>query len=403
MSIPEIYKKLGGYKRDIAKRKLLQGLDPEDEFWVTTWWLLSTKKPPYELLVPETVFPDGDGLPEGVLGKLLKAYLGHKVFDHQMTEALLRFAQTCTQKEWSSWYRPILNRELFVPVSIEMFNEFAPDEYKLPLIRFSEPTPFGQGHIKGSLYVEPYYEDVTRTVWFAGTGRIVGFDQHGQMLDDPEMIEFLEPVRKLDGEVIFEVYRGEKQIGFRDILDAGQFRAGGATPPYRERRRILEDVFRHTLDNQNPKFHLVEALHCKSEEEHNRVARENISLIFQQGYPGVILRDSNANFFSHSDILIHPSRKSTLTCTGSATESDGRYVSRVAYLHGKGKVKNENIEARVFHGLTLGHRIRVFESQQRYEGERFIVKSCGPDGKGGLLFPVFQGWKNADLNQPEGV
>lgn len=364
---------------------MLKSIPASSEFWIGAYHGLRHLVPypvSYALRDP---YQYGPGVQEGVLGKILNGMVTESLDEVASVQAISAFSSYCSEKEWTSWYRPILEKRLRIPMTITEFNKACPKEYRITdNPRLATLDSVAQvGGMPAQFILEPYNDAQRLLVLLRGKETYV-------FLADGTPVHRLLPgvfdrFRNNEG-VAVEVYEDEGKYFARDILLWDQFFDEVACPPVDRRLKILEDM----LAGQD----VMEVIEHWYHDE-GTVPREDIALIYDAGYPGVVIRPINHGYWQeHASIVVHPKRKSVLTCTKIIEGSpEGKYAGRAESIWGKGRMNKKSFESPVFHGLTFTDRERILKARDEFIGKKFDVLSCGLDSSGSLIFPIIKQWK----------
>lgn len=383
----QIVEKLSSLKTDKAKQNFLTKLDPEHEFWIAAYHGLRPFVPyriRFGLSDPKRY---GAGVPLGVFPKILRGMENGSLDESTAVSAISAFCSRCTEEEWKSWYRPVLDKRLRLPISVTLFNECCPEEY---LVKNFQPSVMrNMDEAEGfpeTFILEPYI-NVERTFLFLRQNRSHVFLEDGTPVHRM-LPKTFERFMTKEGAVL-EVYEEEGRYLVRDILlEAQMLDASNKTPSTDKRLEIIRAML--------PDSDVVEPIEHEllGKDDKERI-RDTISLYLEAGYPGVVLRPDTVSYrHNHANIVIHPTKKNTLTCEEVIPgEKESKFEGRTLYLRGTGSRRGKKINTLVFHGLTFDERGTSLENKEDLIGKKFEVLSCGATKDGSLLFPVFQQWK----------
>ena len=195
-------------------------------------------------------------------------------------------------------------------------------------------------------------------------------------------------IHRISGhDAVLEMYDTGDGYIIRDIVLYDHFfNPKSFYTPMEIRMKVLDNMFSNT-----DTIEIVEHLDCETSSE----IRDNISVLFQAGYEGVILRPHGLGYHNkQGNILVKPSRRSVLRCTDIIQADSGKYKGITEYIVGKGTINKKVFESPVYHGLTYENRELCLNNKNGYIGKKFDVVSCGLDESGKLLFPIFKQWKD---------
>ena len=324
-------------------------------------------------------------MPEGVFAKILDGMMTGVLDEVATVNAISAFSSHCTEEEWTSWYRPVLEKRLRIPVTITEFNKAAPKEYRIEGVpTLSSLVPVAQAKGLPQKFVLEPYRDAQRLLVMLQQGKSWVFLEDGTPVHRMLPTVF-ERFATEDG-AILELYEEKETLVARDLMLWSQFLEEVPCPPVDIRLQVLERM----LAGQDA-VEMVDYQVCDG----SSIVRDDIQAIFQSGYPGVIFRAMECGYWhEHANILVHPKRKSVLTCTRiDEAEEGSKYEGRTEYVWGKGRMNNKTFESPVFHGLTFAERETILQERDERIGRKFDVLSCGLDSNNKLIFPVLQRWK----------
>lgn len=325
----------------------------------------------------------GNGVPEGVFTKILNGMLSGVLSEEATVDALSALSSVATEDEWAQWYLPILEKRLRLPVTLTLFNKHCPKEHRVTNINAVEFESVGEV-LPTKFILEPYINTTRLLVVLTQTSTFV-FEADGtpvhRML--PKVLE-----RFVGAEpVVLEMYEEAESYIVRDVLLWDQFTDPDTyCVPVEKRMGVLR-----TMLGDADGIEVIEQIEHTGEDS----IRDDISAFFQAGYPGVVFRPLGLSYHAeHANMLVHPVRKSVLTCTKIEAGAAGtKYEDRAEYIYGRGTMNRKKFESPVFHGLTFSERGTSLEGQAELVGKRFDIVSCGLDTNGKLIFPVFKQWK----------
>lgn len=380
----EIFKKLKSQKSEKAVANVLSSIPDENEFWICAHYALlpfSSWKVKLSFSNPEYY---GAGVPEGIFTKIIEGMENELLSPTDTVYAFSKFSQSCSKNEWTKWYLPTLERTLILPFSTDTFNEVCPERFVVE--REWRPVPVRPvstiKQIPREFYIEPLHGEET-TYWFCAGSNIRAFYGDGR--------EFLHTFSDDLKNVTTEANMGLVLVGYiddgilvlTDVFPMNEvLHCDNNSLKYKDRREILENIVGKLQQNETN----VDVIESYPVERNDMQAVMNeTNLILQQGFNGVLFRDSNQGC-GYPDILVHPTTKSVITCTG--VDGKARFIS------GRGVLQKKKIQTNVLLGLTLTERERYLKNMDSLIGDRFEILSCGlHQGSDEILFPVFKQWR----------
>ena len=362
---------------------MLKSIPASSEFWIAAHHGLRHLEPypvDYALRDP---YQFGPGVPEGTFAKILDGMVSGALDEVSSVQAISAFSNYCTEEEWTSWYRPVLEKRLRISTTITEFNKVAPKEYRVtdaPTLPVLESVAQAGGLPEASV-IEPYSAGERLLVLLQGKTTYVfledGTPAHRML---PQVIDRF----RSNDTVVLELIDDHDKLYARDILLWDQYTNKSPCPSVDRRLAILQEM----LAGQDA-LEVVEHFY----HDGTTNPREDIATALQCGFPGLVFRSTNIGLLKDNrSILVHPKRKSVMTCT-RIEEGEGKYTGVVEYLWGTGRMNKQGFESPVFHGLTFQSREQILPMRDEFIGRKFDVVSCGLDPNGKLIFPIFKQWK----------
>jgi len=389
----EIVSKLKILKTDKAKDKILAGLEQDHSFWLGAFYGLSVFTPYRHQVIAQNPSEYSTGAPDDVFGKIITAMEQGKLSDVDYAAALTAFSKVCSENEWTQWYKPILEKNLELGISLDEFNEYCPSEFKVKL--FEVPPRILLKEIKRpmpSFYMEPYSGNGVEQIFiFVTKNNVRTYKADGTRFGMSLPKDFLK-VAGGDGPVVFEAALEGDLIVLRDVVLFSQVMRMELSAPCSVRMKVLNDVYHQYLASHKM-LSLPEMYAC--EDSAPEESREMFSRFIEQGFLGAYIRPLDSRYYDdHSTVIVEPKRKSILTCTKIVGGKDGsKYEGQMEFLKGSGTMNKKAFETLIFHGLTNADRKTCLEHNVDYVGSKFEVLSCGLDKRDNLIFPVFKEWR----------
>jgi hypothetical protein len=387
----EILKALKDLPED-ERGKYLKDIRPEHEFWYGCYHGLRQFAPYVTRFVVGDPEHYGPGVPAGVFAKIIDGMESGKLGE-AVADALTAFSSVCIEPEWLEWYRPVLEKNLFPPFTVADFNKYCPTE--LQIRNFEEPKFAQVGkntRISQQFFVEPFYPDKRQVLLFLRGRKMRMYLHDGTPVKHKGLSKHIKFFATSDG-AVFDGYHneGDDTMIVRDVLlweqITGQMPVSGSTE---ERVTALRSMYQMMVTKEYPGMEAIEMYDCNSEDP--STTRENFGLLFQQGHNSVIIRGKGLTYFEdNANIVVHPTKRSILTCTKVTKGEEGsKYEGKVEYLHGSGTLNKKKFETP---GLKFSDRESLLQDGEP-AGRKFAVLSCGLAKDGKLMFPIFQEWRN---------
>lgn len=398
---PQIFSKLASYKSLAARRRLLASIPESNNFWFEAYHGLNHLEPyPYRFVLQQTKHQDRVDYRSApnVLRMILDGMLSASLDQNSFIEAVTALSVQSRGDEWDIWFGPVLSKALRLPVSVSIFNEYAPEKYRVPPMPAEGMTPITRiASMPTEFYMEPLFEDAQRVFWFLEQNEVRGFlSDSTQWINwtNQTLAEVLNPSQE-PIDLVLEGYMEESTTTLVDIGDGRVFRAGGPNAmPLAKRYEALKAIEAMLANAGVSNIFAVESHRCSL--EHPDQTREHFNTIVQQGYNGALLRHDQAAYGRDlMRVAVMPTKKSILTCTAIQEGRPGtRYQGAAEYIIGKGTISRKKFTSPVFSGLTFEQRKTILEEKSQHMGRRFEVLSCGLGADNRLIFPVFIQWRN---------
>ncbi len=387
----EIFKKLQSQKSEKSVLQILNTIPEENEFWLCAHYALlpfSSWAVKLSFINPEAY---RSGVPAGIFTKIIEGMETGSLTPQDTAYALSKFSQACSKDEWTKWYLPTLERTLILPFSAETFNKVCPE--RLVVEREWSPVPVRPvtaiKQIPREFFIEPLHRE-ENTYWFCNGDNIRAFYSDGR--------EFLHTILNDLKGVASDLNTGIVLIGYIDsdvlvltdmFLMDEMLHCDNNSLKFKVRREILENIVGKLQEGEG-NIDIIESYPV--ERKDMQAVVNEVNLIIQQGFDGVLFRDSNQGC-EYPDILVFPNVKSVITCT-DIVAGTGHYADKVEFISGRGILKKKKIHVNVSIGLTLMERERYLKNMDSLIGDRFEIMSCGlRQNSDEILFPIFKQWR----------
>lgn len=387
----EILKKLRSKKTDKAILDVLNSIPDENEFWLCAHYALLPFTPwkiKLSFSNPETY---GAAVPGGVFTKIISAMEGGLLSPDDAVQVLSKFSQACSKTEWKEWYLPTLEKTLVLPFGAETFNKACPEQFTV--YREWEPVPQRSitaiKKLPREFYIEPIHQE-ENTYWFCDCDDVRAFHPDGREFSHNFTNDLRGVNKDLGMGLVLVGYIDAGILVLTDAFPMDEFlRCDNTTLKFKVRREILENIV-GVLRRDVQEIDIIESYTVEGKDKAG--TRNEINLILQQGFDGVLFRDANQGC-GYPDIVVRPDVKSVITCTG-IHPGTGHYSDLVGSISGRGVLQKKKIQINAFIGLTLAEREQYLKSSDSLIGERFEILSCGlRQNSDEVLFPVFKQWR----------
>ncbi len=232
----------------------------------------------------------GDGLDPRTFEKLVKIILDGELTGDRLAMSIELLSKSCREDEWLLWYKPILQGEMDIPVSLDTFNMFCPTEYQIPLPALNKPTPIKSlTDLPKRFIIQPVYP-FDYVFWLIDSMHpfieIRGYDTQIRRVRDTRVIEILaEFARSTPVDIVLMGYMTKGSFIVSDILSRDQFTRESGAAAFEKRLAVLTKLGIPT----------VQVSPVLTPQMNNEFFKE-LCLIFEQGYKGAIIRDLDAPY-----------------------------------------------------------------------------------------------------------
>lgn len=387
----EIFKKLKSQKTEKSVFKVLSSIPDENEFWLCAHYALLPFTPWKVKLSFTNPTTYGDGVPAGIFTKIIEGMETELLSPTDTVYALSKFSQACSKDEWTKWYLPTLERTLILPFSVETFNKVCPDRFSVD--REWAPVPVRPvtaiKQLPREFYIEPLIHE-EYTYWFCDVNNVRAFYSDGREFLHTISDELKGVTNKLNMGIVLVGYIDDDVLVLTDVFPTDEvLHCDSNSLKFKVRREILENIVGR-LQQGDTNIDIIESYPVDRRDI--QAVMNEMNLIMQQGFDGVLFRDSNQGC-EYPDILVHPTVKSIITCTGISTGT-GYYADKAEFISGRGVLKKKKIQINAFMGLTLNEREQYLKNMDSLIGDRFEILSCGlRQNSDEILFPIFKKWR----------
>jgi hypothetical protein len=370
----------------------IQEINPSNEFWRGAKLPLDpSARLPYRFTLRDPP-AYGKGAPAGIFERIYAAMVSRTFSEEQAALAIGKFSHTCTEREWTLWYRRLLEGKEII--SREVFQEHAPLEFRFPALRiYDPPVVKSPSDLPQKFFIEPVYEG-PRVLFFVSKESVKGFYYDGSSFemeaheDDFTILRDHPSTRA--GVVLDMIQEDEQTLILRDVLTIEQFNTGGKTQDYEKRRSLMESFFYKVLEENTESFELGESYLASGYND----ALIQINLLIEQGFEQFHLRDAYGAYWSHGDKKIEFTAEEKILSLVALTSGpkNSRYEDVVWSIEGTVPKSKKRIHHEIVLGLNSSQRKEIWNDQPAYAGRKFHVSWCGLDDDK-LMFARFIKWK----------
>lgn len=404
-----------------AKAEIIDRVEDDSEFWPGTFYALDQLTTFGIKRLPKPA-SHGGGTKWSEFDVIAKKLMARELTGNAARDAILEFAERCTEAQWTWWYSRILERKLDCGVDTTITKR-APDKYKArdwPWQGAVDIKNVKEKHIPEDAFLEAKYDGM-RSFWLLKPGTPVQcFSRNGK-----ELFNFTEITEELthlvakdgfpkeglvmDGEVVSLTFNALMKEARRktdskfdgylmafDLIPMDTFFARGKTATLEKRREVLEEVVAfHHEDFPDSRVQLSLYVRVNARRDQHIVMN-----FFQQqveaGFEGIIIKgvDGLYNFVKDRTWLkMKPTDTWDLPIVGFQ-EGTGRLTGSLGALLCEGMDdKGHNVRVDVGSGMSDEQRHSFWKSQEEIMGTVVEILadslSQNQDGSYSLRFPRF--------------
>ena len=395
----EVLKKIRKLKTVKARQNFLRKLPEDHPFWYSAWHGLDIYKVCFPFLVElEDPYYYGQGAPVDTFTRILTSGESQLLDAYAMHKAVKAFSKKCNDEEWLDWYKPLIEGNIFIPLTPREFLEVAPRNFVLS----NAPERFDfqrVENLKRTVFpraIEPY-PDAQRAFWYFGPERSAAFLPNGLRVDHPLLEKAKEVYGRTRLRVIVDLYmESEEILTIRDILFVDTFFHGINTKSLTlaARQEALEEFIKALWNVGITGAEFIERYYVGVDESIQDI-RGNAQVFFEQGYPGVVMVERSGLVLDDIPVVMHPTKKNVVTCLDIVSGAD-EYENKAEFLVYRGVIDKKKVTGRVYYGLNWEQRDTYFKDRDNLIGKRFEILSCGTNAEGHIIMPVFQKWRNTE-------
>ena len=372
--------------------------------------------------VPEHKGPDGPGLPWDAFMLAITGLINRQVTGNTARDMIATMMKSATVRQWNSWYRRILIKDLRCGVSDKTINKMVEKrypKYSVPVFscQLAHDSANHESKVSGRKRIEIKLDGVRVITVVYPDGRVDQFSRNGKELLNFEHIKeqlrlnastFTEPM-VLDGEVMSSSFQDlMKQVHRKDnvraddavlwLFDAlplSAFEQGICHTKQRDRSDWLNAWYNTKLIKSMANVQCLDhaVVDLDTQEGQKLFAMYNKSAI-ENGYEGIMIKELDAPYECKrtvSWLKLKPFIEVSLTVVDTE-EGTGKNVGRMGALVCEGVDDDRLIQVNVGSGFTDQQRQDFWDC--RVDGQIVEVRADAvtqnQDGSYSLRFPRFQ-------------
>ena len=372
--------------------------------------------------VPEHKGPDGPGLTWDAFTLAITGLINRQVTGNTARDMIATMMKSATVRQWNSWYRRILIKDLRCGVSDKTINKMVEKrypKYSVPVFscQLAHDSANHESKVSGRKRIEIKLDGVRVITVVYPDGRVDQFSRNGKELLNFEHIKeqlrlnastFTEPM-VLDGEVMSSSFQDlMKQVHRKDnvraddavlwLFDAlplSAFEQGICHTKQRDRSDWLNAWYNTKLIKSMANVQCLDhaVVDLDTQEGQKLFAMYNKSAI-ENGYEGIMIKELDAPYECKrtvSWLKLKPFIEVSLTVVDTE-EGTGKNVGRMGALVCEGVDDDRLIQVNVGSGFTDQQRQDFWDC--RVDGQIVEVRADAvtqnQDGSYSLRFPRFQ-------------
>lgn len=417
------------FKEEVLEKAVDEGLN---EFFEGLNLCLDPLKPFNIKQVPERENEENNqGLSWNQFKNVAWQLINREITGHTATRAVEILANTATKEQWNAWYRRILLKDLNCGVQTKTVNNVcrrkSREDIAIPVFGCMLAHDAAQHNKKlvGRKQVSVKLDGV-RAVLYAHGDTVNIYSREGRKFENFGHIEeeiakannYNEPII-LDGEIMSSTFQDlMKQVHRKenvkandavlhlfDMMTYKEWKNGGSQKHQHARSMDVKSWVTH---NESVLDHVAyidwEVVDLDTEEGNDRL-KELEKQALNQGYEGLVLKDTNAPYYnkrSHHWLKLKPSIEVTLEVK-DVEEGTKRNEGRLGALVCEGKDDGKHIRVNVGSGFSDKQRDEFWQQKDQLPGNLVEVKADGvsqnQDSTYSLRFPRFESFRGFDSGE----
>lgn len=372
--------------------------------------------------IPEKKDEDGPGLDWDSFTLALTGFTTRNITGNTARDMITNMMRSATKRQWNSWYRRILIKDLRCGVSEKTINKVVEKNYSKYIIpvfacQLSHDSANHESKVGGEKMIEVKLDGVRVITIVYPTGRVDQYSRNGKELVNFEKIKkqlsevahtFSEPM-VLDGEIMSSSFQDlMKQVHRKsnvaaddailnlfDFLPLDKFEDGVARIPQLLRSQQLQEWYNNN-STQLPNVEVLqhEIVNISTPDGERRFKEINAKAI-EGGYEGIMIKEINAPYQCKRTthwLKMKPFIEVSLEVV-RVEEGTGRNAGRLGALVCEGEDDGKLIKVNVGSGFTDSDRDSFYQSRATLPGQIVEVRADAvtqnQDSSYSLRFPRF--------------
>jgi len=372
--------------------------------------------------IPEKKDEDGPGLDWDSFTLALTGFTTRNITGNTARDMITNMMRSATKRQWNSWYRRILIKDLRCGVSEKTINKVVEKNYSKYIIpvfacQLSHDSANHESKVGGEKMIEVKLDGVRVITIVYPSGRVDQYSRNGKELVNFEKIKkqlsevahtFSEPM-VLDGEIMSSSFQDlMKQVHRKsnvaaddailnlfDFLPLDKFEDGVARIPQLLRSQQLQEWYNNN-STQLPNVEVLqhEIVNISTPDGERRFKEINAKAI-EGGYEGIMIKEINAPYQCKRTthwLKMKPFIEVSLEVV-RVEEGTGRNAGRLGALVCEGEDDGKLIKVNVGSGFTDSDRDSFYQSRATLPGQIVEVRADAvtqnQDSSYSLRFPRF--------------
>jgi len=431
---------LSSTTKRLEKEGILRKLDAENDFWPGAKLAFDSMITFGIKKLPEPQKHTAAGQPFSAFKKLTDSLAARKLTGHAARDAVLAFAELCTENQWKYWYSRILEKDLDCGAKEAITNKFAPPQFQVDPFACQLATDIkkiAEEKIPRRTLLEAKYDGM-RTLWFVTKAKVeddifgdtFGYDVKVFSRGGKELYNFGDIATQLgmltklsgfpdegivvDGEVISENFNMLMTQAHRktdaqfsgllmafDMVSIPDFLGKKKTAPLRSRRAVLTAVIDELSDllikgNTTPLVQVSSGVPDIDPVKQGSYVMDFFQQQLDAGFEGIIIKNMEAPYEWDRTVnwlKMKPTDTWDLQIV-SCVEGEGRLVGSLGAILCEGvDTDNRKITVSVGGGLSDIQRRDIWANRDKVLGKTVEIMadtiSKNQDGTYSLRFPRF--------------
>jgi len=386
--------------------------------------------------IPEKNDEDGPGLPWDSFTLALTGFTTRNVTGNTARTMIETMMKSATKKEWNSWYRRILIKDLRCGVSEKTINKVVEKKYAnyaIPIFgcQLAHDSANHETKVSGKKLIEVKLDGVRVITVVRADGRVDMFSRNGKELNNfPHIVEQISNVIKtegtnknmdvvLDGEIMSssfqdlmkqvhrksDVQSDDAVLNLFDVMPLADFENGIYNVPQTTRSQMVKLwVEKYQALIPNVTYVANEEVDLDTKAGQKRFKAINQKAI-DGGYEGIMIKEPLAPYECKRSVAwlkLKPFIEVSLEVV-DVEEGTGKNIGRLGAIVCSGTDDGKEIQVNVGSGFSDSDRVSFWNSRDALPGQIVEVRADAitqnQDGTYSLRFPRFKGFRGFKVGE----